>query len=191
MAVWILAGVAGISYMLYKRSTRYNLALIGDMGAGKTTLFSILLEDYDEYQKSEHKSTPKCKEGKNWTEFIVHDTSAGEGTQAEKEKVLKKFRDKDVLAYVVDGRKLDNENMDDVVMKIKCYKEHYPNIKHFKLIITQKNAIKDSVPKLRNELSSKGVGVELEFFELRDGVGDKDKFLKLKSEIVEFLEKDK
>lgn len=181
-----LAGLVGVASATYTYCNRYKIALVGEMAVGKTTLFNILLEKYDEYKEVEHKSTPNHKKDSNWTEFIVYDTSAGRGTQEEKENIIDSFKDNDMVIYVANGSELD----EDLVMKVKKYKENYKNIKNFKLIITHKNKIKEHI-KIRNELSSQGIGVDLEFFELRDGIDSKKKFLNLRKEIMNFLETNK
>lgn len=187
--VKIVAGSIGTSVcvdLLCKYCNRCKIALVGEMAVGKTTLFNILLEKYDEYKEVEHKSTPNHKKDSNWTEFIVYDTSAGRGTQEEKENIIDSFKDNDMVIYVANGSELD----EDLVMKVKKYKENYKNIKNFKLIITHKNKIKEHT-KIRNELSSQGIGVDLEFFELRDGIDSKENFLNLRKEIMNFLETNK
>lgn len=172
---------------IVKRAVRFfynpdEIVLVGEMAVGKTTLFNILLKKYNEYKEVEHKSTPKCKDEWKGLKFIVYDTSAGRGTQEEKENIIDSFKGNGVVIYVANGSELD----EDLVMKVKKYKENYKNIKNFKLIITHKNKIKERT-KIRNELSSQGIGVDLEFFELRDGIDSEENFLNLREEIFEFL----
>lgn len=157
------------------------------MGVGKTTLFNILLDDFEEYKKNQkqHKSTPKLYSKELYlSNRKIYDTSSAVGTQADKESELNKFSDKDTFIFVVNG-----ENMEeDVAMKIKCYKNTYDKIKNFKLIVTRANKIQNK-NELHNKLTQDGVEADIKFFELIEGIDNKDKFSDLRDKIIKFLEK--
>lgn len=171
---------------LWLNSYKSKIALIGDMGAGKTTLFNIILDKYDDYKNNQHhKSTPQINEQKNFFgDFILYDTSSATGTQVNKESVLKEFTDKDAIVFVVNGENID----EDIAMKIKCYKNAYDKIKNFKLIITRANKLQNK-NELHNKLTQDGVEADIEFFELIEGIDNKNKFSDLRDKIIKFLEK--
>lgn len=171
---------------LWLNRDKSKIALIGDMGVGKTTLFNIVLDKYDDYKNNQHhKSTPKTSSDKNFFgDFILYDTSSAIGTQANKENVLKEFTDKDRIIFVLNGENID----EDIAMKIKCYKNTYDKIKNFKLIVTRANKIQNK-DELHNKLTQDGVEADIEFFELIEGIDNKDKFSDLRDKIIKFLEK--
>lgn len=171
---------------LWLNRDKSKIALIGDMGVGKTTLFNIVLDKYDDYKNNQHhKSTPKTSSDKNFFgDFILYDTSSATGTQVNKENVLKDFTDKDKIIFVLNGENID----EDIAMKIKCYKNTYDKIKNFKLIVTRANKIQNK-NELHNKLTQDGVEADIEFFELIEGIDNKDKFSDLRDKIIKFLEK--
>lgn len=171
---------------LWLNRDKSKIALIGDMGVGKTTLFNIVLDKYDDYKNNQHhKSTPKTSSDKNFFgDLILYDTSSATGTQVNKENVLKDFTDKDKIIFVLNGENID----EDIAMKIKCYKNTYDKIKNFKLIVTRANKIQNK-NELHNKLTQDGVEADIEFFELIEGIDNKDKFSDLRDKIIKFLEK--
>lgn len=179
----VLLGGLTAAFLLRDKS---KIALIGDMGVGKTTLFNIVLDKYDDYKNNQHhKSTPKTSSDKNFFgDFILYDTSSATGTQVNKENVLKDFTDKDKIIFVLNGENID----EDIAMKIKCYKNTYDKIKNFKLIVTRANKIQNK-NELHNKLTQDGVEADIEFFELIEGIDNKDKFSDLRDKIIKFLEK--
>lgn len=179
----VLLGGLTAAFLLRDKS---KIALIGDMGVGKTTLFNIVLDKYDDYKNNQHhKSTPKTSSDKNFFgDLILYDTSSATGTQVNKENVLKDFTDKDKIIFVLNGENID----EDIAMKIKCYKNTYDKIKNFKLIVTRANKIQNK-NELHNKLTQDGVEADIEFFELIEGIDNKDKFSDLRDKIIKFLEK--
>lgn len=182
----LVFGLGVLALKGYENSKR-NVALIGNMGVGKTTLFNILLDDFEEYKinQKQHKSTPKLYSKELYIpNRKIYDTSSAVGTQADKESELNKFSDKDTFIFVVNGENID----EDVAMKIKCYKNTYKQIKDFKLIVTRAKKIQNK-NELHNKLAQDGIGVEVEFFELVEGIDGKKNFSDLRDKIIKFVEK--
>lgn len=174
-------GAFELGRRIVRSSKTQKIALRGKIGSGKTTLIHLLKGDVKELKKARRAtaSTPNEDSAsvEYWFEaYKFYDTAGNECFNNKNGQVQEKC---DMTLYVFNPLEFSQE----ILKELRANK----NFTKLKAIGTRAGKLDDSKERdIRAQIATEGI--ELEFFELVEGIDTKEDCKKRKKELMKFIE---